>query len=144
MLADPAANEENADKVQKCQKAAWNLFHKDECPILKRSPSMMAQHLLTHRLIFWQQRGLLPTVLANSLMRLETHFHEFNKEPVRATALFKAAQTIREATGSKVNDSIPWKFIPLVCFPVLRAQVPRVTDHPAAPQLRSPAARKQQ
>ena len=100
--------------MQQCQKAAWNLFHKDECSVLKRSPSMMAQHLLTHRLIFWQQRGLLPSVLANSFMRLETHFHEFNKEPARATALLKAAQTIREATGSKVNDNVPWRLIPMV------------------------------
>jgi hypothetical protein len=143
-LAAHAANEENADKAQQCQKAAWSLFHKDECKILKKSPTMMAQHLMTHRLIFWQQRGLLPSVLANSLMRLETHFHEFNKEPVRATALFKAAQTIRESTGRMVNQNVPWKFIPLVCSPILPGQVWRVTDYPAAPQLRSPAARKQQ
>ena len=115
-MTDDAANGQNADRVQKCQKAAWNLFHKDECNILKTSP-LMAQHLMTYRLIFWQQRGLLPSVLANSLMRLVTHFHEFNKEPVRATALYKAAQTIREATGSKVNENVPWQFIPMVCSP---------------------------
>jgi hypothetical protein len=77
---------------------------------------MSEQNLMTHRLIFWQQRGFIETSLAESLMCLEDHFHEYSKHPNRATELMDMALAVREGTGNRVSLNVPWRLGPAVCF----------------------------
>ncbi len=77
---------------------------------------MTAQHLLTHRLLFWQNRGYISKSIGKSLAHLETHFNDFSKDPERATPLMDVAMAVREATGSKVNLGTAWRLVPMVCI----------------------------
>ena len=101
---------------QECQRSAWSLYHHDECKILRDAPKMTAQHLLAHRLLFWQNRGYITNANGKSLVHLETHFSDYSKDPERATPLMDVAMAVREATGSKVNLSTAWRLVPAVCI----------------------------
>ncbi|KAK4155397.1 hypothetical protein C8A00DRAFT_42028 [Chaetomidium leptoderma] len=96
---------------KECQKSAWPLYHKEECKLLQKAPNMTAQNLITHRLLFWHRRGGLSKQLAASLLRLETHFADFNKDDKRATELHDIAVAIQEALGTKVALTVPWRLV---------------------------------
>jgi len=102
--------------IQECQKSAWAQFHKDECKVLQKSPAMTPQHLMAHRLLFWQNRGSLSELAGKSLRLLETHFVDFQEDRDRANDLLDVAVAVREATGSKVNLAVAWKLVPAVRF----------------------------
>ncbi|KAL2163927.1 hypothetical protein VTH06DRAFT_3139 [Thermothelomyces fergusii] len=110
---------------KQCQKLAWGLYHRDECRILKHEPAMASQTLLTHRLIFWQQRGYLTTPQAKTLMLLESHFEEHTAHSELAEAIFDIGNAIREATGKKVQPSVPWRLLTVMrtnCIPLRPAK----------------------
>ncbi|KAL2166246.1 hypothetical protein VTG60DRAFT_3086 [Thermothelomyces hinnuleus] len=85
------------------KKSAWGLYHKDECKILRDEPTMAAQTLMTHRLIFWQQRGYITTPRAKTLMLLESHFDDHTTDRELAEAVFDIGNAIRENTGNKMR-----------------------------------------
>ena len=101
-------------KKQKCQKSAWNKFHKDECKTLRNVPQMMAQHLLAHRLMFWQQKGYITTKQGKAIERMETHFNEYSKGEESATRIFDVAMAVRKETGNKVGLGLVWRMVPCV------------------------------
>ncbi|KAL2017321.1 hypothetical protein VTK56DRAFT_2294 [Thermocarpiscus australiensis] len=107
------------------QKAAWSEFHKDECKTLQKFPRMKAQHLLAHRLVFWQQRKFITTLQGKAISFLETHFCEYSEDGDRNTEIFDIALAVRKATGEKVNIGLVWKIVP-----ALRANCVRI--RPAA------------
>jgi hypothetical protein len=76
---------------------------------------MSAQHLMVHRFIFWQQRGYITTLHAESLACLETHFKDYSDDPERASELFDIAMAVRDATGRKVHLTVAWRLVPTVC-----------------------------
>ncbi len=75
---------------------------------------MTPQHLMAHRLLFWQNRGCLEDLVGKSLRLLETHFNEFQDDKERATELLDVAMAVRKATGNKVNLAVGWKLVPAV------------------------------
>ncbi|KAK4183159.1 hypothetical protein QBC35DRAFT_544612 [Podospora australis] len=97
---------------KKCQKAAWSKFHKDECKILRSVPRMKAQHLLAHRLVFWQQRGFITTSQGKAIDMLEDHFNEYTKDEERSPEVYGIAVAICKATGGKANMGLVWKLVP--------------------------------
>ena len=117
ILPRPPGHEFGLTAGQECQKSAWSLYHSDECKILRDAPTMTAQHLLTHRLLFWQNRGYITRPNGKSLVHLETHFSDYSKDPERSTHLMDVAMAVREATGSKVSLATAWRLVPAVCIP---------------------------
>lgn len=99
---------------KECQKAAWGKFHKDECKILRAAPRMRAQHLLVHRLVFWQQRGFITTAQGKTIEMLETHFDEYTKDEALSPEVYDIAVAVRKATGEKVDMSLVWRLVPAV------------------------------
>lgn len=99
---------------KKCQKDAWVKFHKDECPILKNGPNMKAQHLLVHRLIFWQQRKGISTAQGRVIETLENHFWDYSRDGERNGEILDMAMAVRQATGGKVDSGLTWRLIPAV------------------------------
>ncbi|KAH8879015.1 hypothetical protein GQ53DRAFT_739381 [Thozetella sp. PMI_491] len=96
---------------QFCQKRGWKLFHRDECGILKNSPDLSTKNLATHRLLLWQERGLLGNDLTRAILLLETHFREIvdGEDKDRATQLIVGGDGIRKATNSKMSTGAVWK-----------------------------------
>ncbi|KAK4163361.1 hypothetical protein QBC43DRAFT_355110 [Cladorrhinum sp. PSN259] len=97
---------------KKCQKAAWNKFHKDECKTLRNVPVMKAQNLLAHRLIWWQQRGFVTTKQGKVIEKMESHFNEYTKDKKLSTEVFDIAVAVRSETGGKVNVGFMWNLVP--------------------------------
>ncbi|KAK3898462.1 hypothetical protein C8A05DRAFT_47239 [Staphylotrichum tortipilum] len=113
---------------KECQKSAWAQFHKDECKVLQKSPMMTPQHLMAHRLLFWQNRGKLSNLVGKSLRLLETHFVDFQQDPDRANDLLDVAVAVREATGSKVNLAVAWKLVPAMRINCVRLRHPSLKE----------------
>lgn len=101
---------------KKCQKAAWAKFHKDECNTMRNVPKMTAQHLLVHRLIFWQQRKFITTSLGKAIEMLETHFYDYTKDGERNGEILDMGVAIRQATGGRVNMGLTWRTVPAVSY----------------------------
>lgn len=77
---------------------------------------MMAQYLLAHRLMFWQQKGYITTKQGKAIERMETHFNEYTKGQESATRIFDVAMAVRKETGNKVGLGLAWRMIPSVSF----------------------------
>jgi hypothetical protein len=75
---------------------------------------MKAQHLLVHRLIFWQQRKLITTMQGKAISFLENHFNEYTKNAERSQEITDIALAVRQATGDKANMGLVWKTVPAV------------------------------
>ncbi|KAM7198110.1 hypothetical protein V8F33_005168 [Rhypophila sp. PSN 637] len=97
---------------KKCQKDAWAKFHKDECGVLKDVPKIKAEHLLVHRLIFWQQRKGITTTQGNVIEMLETHFNDYSNDGERNAEILDKGMAVHKATGGKVNAGLTWRMIP--------------------------------
>lgn len=80
---------------------------------------MKAQHLLVHRLVFWQRRKLIMASQAKAIALLETHFHKYNEDAARSQEIADIAFAIREATGNSASQGLVWRTVPAVCNTVL-------------------------
>ena len=105
--------------LQKCQKEAWVSFHRDECPVLQETGIIRPQILAVYRLLFWQRRKRVRSLVGNVLDFMEDHFKDYSMIDDRSSELQSLALAIHKAVvrdDFRPSLGLVWRLIPAVSF----------------------------
>ena len=116
--------------MQDCQKKAWSLFHRDECKVLKETPTLSPKTLALHRLLFWQDRNFIDDNRGKAIKCLDTHFRDYmdDEDMTRGELIIDGGGGVRKATKSKLSIGAVWRLFSMVSHLVIEVSVLPICD----------------